>query len=905
MGTNSKKKTLENKISSIELAAEKYAKDQNITESTVISTNKLVVMGYIQPDNSTEDGLSEIINPVNGENLICNLITIKIDKDNINVAFDEKRKNCKLSNEELQSSDISIKAFKFIDGENRQINCDSSTRICDWTRENVLLFLDVKNPEQVYSIMYEYGGETIEKTIKTKAINPSGPSDIDNIPNYYNELLINNIGQLFNYKINITYNMKDGTVKTGGITIRIDKESPTGYVITSNDLTTNANSERKVNIYLDDGAGSGIRGFYYSKENRYGVGVPFIDSNTTDANIGKLSNGSGYFYATRGKYYIYPIDKVGNVINAPIEINIENFDPADLSCSISVYKLGEARTGTPQERDNNWYNFPITLSFYGDITAGDNGYSYNYRKNDIFTNKNELTLRANLGENPVENIDESNEIFLTNYHGAVSGLSTSNNALKKCVRVAGVDLQKPTIEFSYDENTVYHQHQKVRVTITDNLSGFNPDTEGGNKKTIYYNWSTSSTGPTGDWKTTALNLSGEQNRIISGEIDDNSISSSLITGTYYFYIRGDITADKAGNTLDQATPHVSFLFDNTPPTCTNSGGSDWTNRNVTITGSCMDRESLCKQLPNDGKKTYTTTGAVKRLYDYEINSTTESPGLISDNAGNTTNCPADRTVKIDLTNPTCVSTGGGSWTRNKVTIKGTCSDKGGSNCKGNVTKDYDSQGKWENQSPGTVYDNAGNSANCPANRKVYIDRTNPNCSISKTSTGTGGVSISISCSDSGGSGVSTCAGSSGSSSTKTGLKSDHSYTVTDGAGNSGSCNVSVGSQRQRRSRSCGTHEACKEDGCKTYKYYCTCGRPKAPSCTSVELSGTGGCSSVCGFTGGCGYSENKKTCIKKKYKRDKTCDCESWNSWSSWSNVSSCSASSSKTSQVECRTVYN
>ena len=91
---------------------------------------------------------------------------------------------------------------------------------------------------------------------------------------------------------------------------------------------------------------------------------------------------------------------------------------------------------------------------------------------------------------------------------------------------------------------------------------------------------------------------------------------------------------------------------------------------------------------------------------------------------------------IDVTPPTCVSSGGSdAWTGDSRTLVGTCSDTGGSGCKGNATWYINSKGNWTNLSPGTVYDNAGNSTACPGNQTVRIC-TNQTCTRSVAYTAT-------------------------------------------------------------------------------------------------------------------------------------------------------------------------
>lgn len=100
-------------------------------------------------------------------------------------------------------------------------------------------------------------------------------------------------------------------------------------------------------------------------------------------------------------------------------------------------------------------------------------------------------------------------------------------------------------------------------------------------------------------------------------------------------------------------------------------------------------------------------------------------GIIKDNAGNVNTCKSD--LKVDSTLPRCVSAGGSSvWLNKTMTLTGTCSDDT-SGCVRHVQLDfYEGNG---NYSPGTVYDNAGNSFDCPT-QSVHIDRISPTCPTS-------------------------------------------------------------------------------------------------------------------------------------------------------------------------------
>ena len=197
----------------------------------------------------------------------------------------------------------------------------------------------------------------------------------------------------------------------------------------------------------------------------------------------------------------------------------------------------------------------------------------------------------------------------------------------------------------------------------------------------------------------------------SGTSNGATLSISTTGGTRLYLC----AYDKAGN---YATWNGTYNIDKTAPTCSSSGGStSWTNGNRTLTGTCSDTGgSGC-------------TGNVTRAYSSNINSTAESPGTVKDNAGNTTTCPSNQTVRIDKTAPTCSSSGGStSWTNGNRTLTGTCSDTGGSGCTGNVTKAYSSATNITNGSPGSVKDNAGNTTTCPSNQTVRIEKTAGNIS---------------------------------------------------------------------------------------------------------------------------------------------------------------------------------
>ena len=248
--------------------------------------------------------------------------------------------------------------------------------------------------------------------------------------------------------------------------------------------------------------------------------------------------------------------------------------------------------------------------------------------------------------------------------------------------------------------------------------------------------------------------------------------------------------DKAGNTAS-CPANQTVRIDKTAPKCVSSGGSTaWTNGTRTLKGTCSDSGSGC-------------TGNVTKTYSSNTNKTNLSPGTVKDKVGHTTKCPANQTVRIDKTAPTCKSSGGSTaWTSGNRTLIGTCSDSG-SGCTGNAKKVYDDDTNKTNQSPGTVEDKAGNTASCPANQTVRIDKTAPKCVSSGGSTAwtSGNRTLIGTCSDSG----SGCKGNVSKPYTSAGEWLNQSPgTVEDNVGHTTKCPANQTVRIDRTAPSCGS-----------------------------------------------------------------------------------------------------
>ncbi len=206
-------------------------------------------------------------------------------------------------------------------------------------------------------------------------------------------------------------------------------------------------------------------------------------------------------------------------------------------------------------------------------------------------------------------------------------------------------------------------------------------------------------------------------------------------------------SSKSGVSIPCPAYTEDIYIDHENPTCESSGGSTaWVNTDLTVIGTCNDASGSGCATPTVQLPTFTST-----TEQYNV-----TPGTVRDKVGNETQCPADQTVKIDKINPTCTSASSpAGWTNGNVTVTGTCADTGGSGCASNVTDTFSGQ-QDSQQTPGTVYDNAGNSVLCPTSA-VHIDTTAPTCTSASNPGGwtNGSVTVTGTCADTGGSG---CAG---------------------------------------------------------------------------------------------------------------------------------------------------
>ncbi len=198
----------------------------------------------------------------------------------------------------------------------------------------------------------------------------------------------------------------------------------------------------------------------------------------------------------------------------------------------------------------------------------------------------------------------------------------------------------------------------------------------------------------------------------------------------------------------------------------------WTKSPVTITVGCDD---------GDG------SGCEKEEYTKTFSTTTDVGNItIQDKEGNKTTCEVS--VNIDKTPPTCKTSGGTQWTKDQITLTGTCSDAHSGCETASVSKLFTEETKpGTTGSPGIVRDKLGNETICPS-QPIRIDRTPPTCTVSGGSTTwtKNNRTVSVTCSDSG----SGCKTTTQSDTVKTTTK-QKTYTVVDNVGNTGTCKANI------------------------------------------------------------------------------------------------------------------
>ncbi len=680
MVRNGKEKALETKVQTIENAALKFAKESNVNKKTTISVNKLVVLGYLQADESNDQGLSLINNPLTSENMICNLIDITIKDNEVRVKYRAEQKNCSLSNEEDNTSKINVYAYclnksdKYLAIENNEVewvNCPTVV-----IRTNPARDINKNNIESV-----TFDNQGTSKIGKDKRFAESNVTAINTYDNLFAVESLDNV--ITTGDVGITYTMKDGKVYYRHVLVRIDREVPTASYVLTNDLNQRDNLERKVTLYVDDGNGSGANGYILTG--------PDTNKNVDDKYKDNINLKSG-------DYAIVPKDKVGNN-GKPITFKVSNI-PETMSCDVNIKKTDGTNFSTAYSY--SWYNKDIKILMTSP-KAVEAGTNYDLIENTAITSHSQLK-KYQSNKNPINySYNRSAEQNVLTYYGGVRNLqkATSGNDILKCSAQAGIDKTKPTVAITSElDRTVWKKKHKMTIVIEDKgtvKSGFDTSKD----YYLRYAWLISTQSPTTKWSSKKLTHDGNYKLTTTIEVNTD-VNGAKMTGHYKFWVKADSVKDKAQNSND-AQNTDEYAIDNTKPRCTSSGGvTDWVKRDVILVGECKDDvgttdQSGCRKGTASGKVTYPDKDHVNRTYDYEINRKRQTPTKVFDWADNETTCPSDQTVMVDKNLPTCsITRRRRSWSPDGANFSVSCSDSGSGlvKCAGNSGLSYVRSNRW-------------------------------------------------------------------------------------------------------------------------------------------------------------------------------------------------------------------
>ncbi len=642
---SAKKKSLEAKIEHITSAAEKWGRENNITNKTNISVNALVVEGYITADEVSPDGLATITNPLTGENMICNTIDIFFENGQIKTKYNADIQNCKLAKQSLIDNKINVTV---IDSNNTNISGTGS--IAKWTNKDIIIIVNSSDYDnKATSISYDFEGNTVTKS-KSNLQKYTGNTFLTETQtaNYYNVFYIKS-ELIFNSKIVVGYEIPGEGTKSRAYTIRFDKEEATATVKSNSEwLTTTA----EIAVVVDDGKGSGPKNFYLST-NPSGYTAADRHSAEPVVPVGNLDV---------GKYYIWTEDNAGNISSEPkLSIEINNIDTVEPECKVNFH-------GTKGR--GHWFKqFPVTPGGETTIPAGVSG--INVGVSDNINNKVYTAFAAynttneGIGEPRTTNTTRAGQPYYCHAKTLAGIYASSSETL-------WLDMTPPTITLSVTSDTNYTRTKSFSINVHDDLSGIPQRTE------IRYGWALAGQQPT-SWSPSTYTIPPAE---AGDRFDANmTITGQGLTGIYYLHIDYSDVEDYAGNFAtrvngtgaDGIAIFGPYMFDNTPPACGNNNGkTNWTNGTYTIRQYCRDNEGTADQ-----------SGCAQTLYVipyYQTDNVRTDSVVIRDSVGLETTCNYD--VYLEHINPSCSLTEPGpdgldGWYKSdKVTISASFQDNG-------------------------------------------------------------------------------------------------------------------------------------------------------------------------------------------------------------------------------------
>ena len=544
-----------------------------------------------------------------------------------------------------------------------------------------------------------------------------------------------------------------GTKNSCDIFIKVDTIAPTCQVnIGSGTPGKNGwyTSNVALNLNRIEDNGSPIKGYGLSQgttKNKYNSTTTGTQSNST---------------ASGTTWYGYVKDEAGNEGSCKTATAIK-VDTTTPTCSI-------AARGT--EGNNGWYRSDVSLTL--DAQAkGASGISYDLTKSTTPTYKGNKTLT------------QSTETTNTIIYGYVENeAGTATNCQKNIkidktppkVVLEAANMNTPTTIYGnqtfsgtvntnngfhiFDISNVANISSSSNSTAINSIKWYGKDgvnytptiTDSNGIDQTYWKWNNSNVSPTAS--AASKNASATNSNRTRNKNGNTNVSDPFSLGGNGYRQGWYTVTDVAGN---QTKVQVIVANDNKAPDAPTAnvkvGSTDaktyssyntkkaWTNQKIVWSNfsstetNAMSPVTYYYRNASDNTNTWKKFGSTS--YTYPQNGAKEAKEMdrtyyikAKDAAGNESKESGPFIFKIDQIDPTCETkyTGGytGGWTASSVTLRGVCSDTGGSGC---VKTNYDAKiSSSGNHSPGTVYDKAGNSTTC-SKKSVKIDGDTPSITV--------------------------------------------------------------------------------------------------------------------------------------------------------------------------------
>ncbi len=324
VSNNIRSKNYDQKMDNIKAKALEYAMDNNV-ESITIPVKALIEEGYLAEENPDNSDNEKITNPFGGYLDCINIDIVRVD-DSYEISISDTS-NC--STENIVNNDkINIEVYEY---RNNQIGNKLGTNgNVSWTNsDKVLLYADVSKLEGIGSdTTWNYG--TLSKK-KSGNIATSLTVDEAYANIYVVEALV-----FLDSEYTFSINTNNG-VATQKVDVKIDREKPIANASVESNWT---NGNKRVTLSGSDGSGSGIKGFYLG----FNDTTPTIDMFNRDY---ENKDDDDYLTANldAGKYYLYTLDKAGNISDA-YSFEVSGVDKKGPVCKYS----NENTTWTTQDQ---------------------------------------------------------------------------------------------------------------------------------------------------------------------------------------------------------------------------------------------------------------------------------------------------------------------------------------------------------------------------------------------------------------------------------------------------------------------------------------------------------------------------------------------------------------------------